>query len=217
MITDNILIIEDHPLYRDALFLLVQDSVPTAKIAAAASAEEGLRVAANLPALQLIMLDLALPGLSGTEAVASFLRLCPTANIIVISSSEDRRDVSATLRAGARAFISKHVTRPMMLDTVRRVFLGELKKPEWIRPCHAAVFMEEQTLPLSQRQVEIVNFLARGCSNKEIATQVGLAEITVKQHLTAIYRVLGVDSRAQALLAIRRFGLGETFGDDEFG
>lgn len=209
MTTDNVLIIEDHPLYRDALIVLLKDAVQTAKIVTTASAEEGLRVAANLPMLQLIILDLALPGLSGTEAVAAFLSLCPTASIVVISSSEDRRDVSATLRAGARAFISKHVARPVMMDTVRRAFSGELTRPEWIRPLHGSVFMEEQTLPLSQRQLEIVTFLSRGFSNKEIATQVGLAEITVKQHLTAIYRVLGVDNRAQALLAIRRFGLGE--------
>lgn len=215
MQTNNVLIIEDHPLYRDALIVLLKDSVPTAEIATAASAEEGLRVAANLPKLQLIMLDLSLPGLSGTEAVADFLRVCPTAIIIVISSSEDRRDVSAALRMGARAFISKHVARPVMMNTVRRAFSGELVRPEWIRPSHGSVFMEKQTLPLSQRQMEIVTFLSRGHSNKEIAAQVGLAEITVKQHLSAIFRVLGVDNRAQAVLAIRRFGLAEKSDEED--
>jgi DNA-binding NarL/FixJ family response regulator len=67
--------------------------------------------------------------------------------------------------------------------------------------------VDEQTLPLNQRQLGILTLLARGCTNREIAAQVGLAEITVKQHITVIFRVLGVENRSQALLAIRRFGL----------
>jgi len=204
---NSVLIIEDHPLYREALIPLLQGIFDDANVVTATSAEEGLRLAGTLPTLRLILLDLNLPGLGGMEAVAAFYRSHPEAITIVISSSEDRRDVTACLRAGARAFISKHVSRAVMLDAIHRALSGKLSKPEWIRPPHSSVSVEEQTLPLNQRQLEILKLLARGCTNREIATQVGLAEITVKQHISVIFRVLGVENRAQALLAVRRFGL----------
>lgn len=207
MLNSSVLIIEDHPLYRDALIPLLQEAFCGAKVMTATSAEEGLRLAETCPNLQLILLDLNLPGLCGMEAVAAFYRSCPSAITIVISSSEDRRDVAASFRAGARAFISKNVSRTLMIDTLHRALTGNLSKPEWIRPDHNSLFVEEQRLPLNQRQLEILTLLARGYTNREIATQVGLAEITVKQHITVIFRVLGVDNRGQALLAVRRFGL----------
>ncbi|MCD6026662.1 MAG: DNA-binding response regulator [Solimicrobium sp.] len=205
--TNSVLIIEDHPLYRDALIPLLEEVFDDSKVMAATSAEEGLSLAAKLPNLRLILLDLNLPGLCGREAVAAFYQSYPRAITIVISSSEDRRDVSASLRAGARAFISKHVSRTVMLDTIHRALSGKLSNPEWVRPSHQSVVVDEQTLPLNQRQLGILTLLARGCTNREIAAQVGLAEITVKQHITVIFRVLGVENRSQALLAIRRFGL----------
>lgn len=209
--SDSVLIIEDHPLYREALIPLLQEIFDDTHVVTAMSAEEGLRLAENLPTLRLILLDLNLPGLGGMEAVAAFYRSHPEAITIVISSSEDRRDVTACLRAGARAFISKHVSRAVMLDAIHRALSGKLSKPEWIRPgvgkLDNSVSADEQTLPLNQRQLEILKLLARGCTNRQIAAQVGLAEITVKQHISVIFRVLGVDNRAQALLAIRRFGL----------
>lgn len=205
--SDSVLVIEDHPLYRDALILLLREVLRDSEVVAASSAEEGLRLAANLPRLRLILLDLSLLGLSGFEAIAAFYRTYPAAITMVISGSEDRRDVTAAFRAGVRVFICKHVSRSLIVNAVHRALSGQLSKPEWIRSSHSSVFVDEQALPLNKRQLEILTLLARGCTNREVAVQVGLAEITVKQHITVIFRVLGVTNRAQALLAIRRFGL----------
>lgn len=207
MTGNNVLIVEDHPLYRDALVLLLQDVVENTEVITAASAEEGLNIVATFQKLHLILLDLNLPGLNGAEAVSAFHRSCSMAKIIVLSSSEDRRDVVAVLHAGARAFISKNAAHSLIVSTVRRALAGDLEKPEWVRESNASVFTEEMALPLSQRQMQILPFLARGFSNREIAIQVDLSEVTVKQYITTIFRVLGVENRAQALLAIRRFGL----------
>jgi two-component system nitrate/nitrite response regulator NarL len=207
---NSVLVIEDHPLYRDALIPLLQEILNGSEVITATSAEEGVRIAATLPKLRLILLDLNLPGLlSGIEAVATFYRSYPTATTMVISGSEDRREVAAALRAGARAFISKHVSRATIADTIRRALGGKLSKPEWIRPSHNSVILDELALPLNPRQLDILKLLARGHTNREIADQVQLAEITVKQHITVIFRMLGVENRAQALVAIRRFGLME--------
>lgn len=204
---NNVLIVEDHPLYRDALVLLLQEAIENTEVITATSAEEGLNIVATFPKLHLILLDLNLPGLNGAEAVAAFRRSCPMAMIIVLSSSEDRRDVTAVLNAGARVFILKNAAHSLIVNTVRRALAGDVEKPEWVRASHASVFTEEMALPLNQRQIQILPLLARGCSNREIAMQVDLSEVTVKQYITTIFRVLGVENRAQALLAIRRFGL----------
>jgi len=204
--SNSLLIIDDHPLYRDALASVLQDVLVNFKIVAVTSAEEGLRMAKRLPKLCLILLDLTLPGLSGVEAVTAFCRSVPGAIMIVISASEDRRDVTASIRAGASAFISKTVTRAMIVEVIQRALSGQLLKSEWIRALQSNVCVDEHKLPLSTRQLEILKLLAQGRSNRQIAEQVGLAEITVKQHITVIFRALGVENRWQALLAIRRFG-----------
>src|SRR5437016_5718806 len=103
--SNSVLIIEDHTLYRDALVPLLKEAFTDSEVMTATSAEEGLRLAEQRPNLRLILLDLNLPGLGGMEAVAAFYRSHPAAITIVISSSEDRRDVTACFRAGARAFI----------------------------------------------------------------------------------------------------------------
>lgn len=206
-VRNNVLIVEDHPLYRDALILLLQGAIKNVEAVGVASAEEGLRFIANFSAPHLILLDLNLPGIEGVEAIAAFYRSCPKAMIIVLSSSEDRRDVAAAFRVGARAFISKHVAHSLIKGTIERALSGHLLKPEWIRTSYTRVFTEELSLPLNQRQMEILSLLARGWSNHEIATQVSLAEITVKQNITVIFRALGVENRAKAILAIRRLGL----------
>lgn len=204
----GILVIEDHPLYSDALQRLLQDLLQHCKITNAASAEEGLRLAPNIENLDLVLLDLNLPGLSGSEAVAAFYKQWPTITIIVISGSDDRRDVAAVFRAGARVFISKHASTSLVISTIQRALAKQLSRPEWIRSAQNTVFLEHHDLPLNARQKEILSLLSQGCTNREIAQQVGLAEITVKQYVSVIFRVLGVENRAQALLAIRRFGLG---------
>jgi DNA-binding NarL/FixJ family response regulator len=204
---NSVLIVDDHPLYRDALVSLLSDLPLDATVVAVTSAEDGLRLVNKLTQLSLILLDLTLPGLSGVEAVSAFAQAFPSVMMIIISASEDRRDVTASLRLGARAYISKAVTRATIVDTIERALSGKLVKQEWIRVKPKNVCIDQQLLPLSQRQFEILSLLARGCSNRQIAQEVGLAEVTVKQHLTVIFRELDVENRVQALVAIRRLGL----------
>jgi two-component system nitrate/nitrite response regulator NarL len=206
--TKTALIIEDHPLYRDALIHLMQQIVGESETVAASSAEEGLRLAEALPNLALILLDLGLPGLNGIEAITTFQRKLPLVPIIVVSASENRQEVTAALQAGVMAFVSKAVSSEIMTDVVQRLLSGVLSKPEWIMAKGKNTTNDEFSVKLTVRQHETLALLSQGLSNKEIALRLGLSEITVKVHVSALFKALNVVNRTQAVLTARRLGLG---------
>jgi DNA-binding NarL/FixJ family response regulator len=200
------LIIDDHPLYRDALMQLLS-AIGETGIRVASSAEEALRMSFALAEARVILLDFQLPGVSGTEAIAAMLRRFPGVPIIAVSASEDRRDASAALRAGARHFISKAVSTEVLSDVIRRVLGGDYSSPPWITPGGPGTLEVAGDSPLTPRQLEILSLLH--LSNKDIGLRLGLAEVTVKMHVSAIFRVLEVANRTQAMQAARNLALAE--------
>ncbi|HEY8027011.1 MAG TPA: response regulator transcription factor [Burkholderiaceae bacterium] len=205
--TKSALIIEDHPIYRDALLTFMCTLVGEANVSAVSTAEEGLAHIKNNDDLGLILLDLGLPGVNGVEAVTSLKRKCKSVEIVVISASEDRREVDAVLRAGARVFVSKAVSTKVIAGVVQKILNGETIESNWIAARGNQISSESDTLALTPRQHETLVCLCLGLSNKEIGMRLGLAEITVKIHISSIFRVLGVANRTQAALAARRLGL----------
>jgi len=205
--TKTVLIVEDHPLYRGALIHLIQAIVGENRTIAVNSAEDGLRLITNLPPLGLLLLDLGLPGLSGIEAITAFQRKLPTTPIIVVSASEDRQEATSALRAGAKVFISKAVSSEIMTDVVKRLLSQTIVESEWITQNGKMMLGAATPLKITPRQQETLVLLSQGYSNKEIGLRMGLAEITVKVHVSAIFRALDVVNRTQAVLAARRVGL----------
>jgi two-component system, NarL family, nitrate/nitrite response regulator NarL len=204
---ETALIVEDHPLFRAALIHLVRATLPDVEPVAANSAEAGLKLVPTLSSIRLILLDPGLPGMNGAEAIAALSRACPTAQLIAVSASEDRRDAMAALRAGARVFVSKAVSTEILGELLQRVLAGAVKAPQWITPQGINTLEDESALVLTTRQREVLTLLAQGHSNKEIGLRLDLAEITVKTHVSAIFRTLNVANRTQAVLAARRLGL----------
>jgi len=202
------LIIDDHPLYRDALTQLLKAILGETSVASANSAEEGLRLGEHLVDVRVVLLDFGLPGMSGTEAIGAVMRKLPGASIIAVSASEERRDAGAALRAGAKHFVSKAVGTDVLAATIRRVLAGDFSAPEWITPAGASAFEPDADSPLTPRQLEILSLLH--LPNKEIGLRLGLAEVTVKMHVSAIFRVLEVANRTQAMQVGRRLSLSET-------
>ena len=201
------LIIEDHPIYRDALLVFMRHMLGESHVAALTSTEEALAQASQHGAIRLILLDLGLPGMNGVEAIASLRKAYTQAAIVVVSASEDRREVDAALRAGAKAFISKAVSTELMSDIVRKILANEVLDTTWVTLRGKQANKEEPLLALTPRQQETLTLLCQGLSNKEIGLRLELAEITVKMHVTSIFRVLNVVNRTQAVLAARRLGL----------
>lgn len=197
----NVLVVDDHPLYRGALATLVRSMFGAEGVQEAATAESAL---AARTAPELVLLDFRLPALNGAEAVKAFRQRFQDAAVIVISASEDRREGQAAMRAGARAFVHKTESMDAIADVIRQVIGGATVEPRWDAAAAAASAAE-----LTSRQLEILGMLCEGVSNKEIALRLGLAVITVKMHVSAIFRALGVVNRTQAALAARRLGLEE--------
>jgi DNA-binding NarL/FixJ family response regulator len=206
----TVLVVDDHPLFRRALVDLVQQADPEATVASAASAEEGLQKLRE-GVVDLILLDLGLPGAAGADAISIFRRACP-AKIVVVSASEHRQEVAAATRAGASTVVSKGVSMDTLREVVQQAMTDTLPQTQWIRPAGALALVDDTGRGLTARQQEIATLLMNGHSNKEIGMRLGLAEITVKTHLTAIFRLLGVVNRTQAVVAIRRLGV--DYGED---
>jgi two-component system, NarL family, nitrate/nitrite response regulator NarL len=201
------LIIDDHPLYRDALVHLLRTLISDAVIVSASCAEEALRMHAPPPELRLVLLDFNLPGMSGTEAIGALLAKFAAIDIIAVSASEERLDATAALRSGARLFISKAVSTDVMAESIQRVLAGDFSGPQWITPTANGVLEPETALRLTPRQLEILGLLH--LSNKEIGLRLGVAEITVKMHVSSLFRVLNVANRTQAMQAARRLAIDE--------
>jgi len=204
----SVLIVDDHPLYRDALVQLMRTLVDASKVLAASSMEQALRVAAGVKDLQLVLLDVGLPGVNGVEAVTTARRAFPSAVLLVVSASDNRRDVNAALGAGARLFVSKTVSTEILADIAHAAMSGELPaQPAWILPDGEATYVDASQPTLTPRQRQILQLLSSGYANKEICLRLGLAEVTVKMHVSAIFRALGVTNRTQAVMVARRNAL----------
>jgi DNA-binding NarL/FixJ family response regulator len=200
----SVLVVDDHPLFRKALVGLVEE-IPDVAVYAAASAEEGLQRVRE-GHIDLILLDLGLPGVAGVDATTLMRQACD-ATIVVVSASEHRQEIAAVMRSGASSVVSKGVSMDTLRDVVKQALAGTLPERKWMRPAGSLSITEESSRGLTSRQQEIATLLMNGHSNKEIGMRLGLAEITVKTHLTAIFRLLGVVNRTQAVVAIRRLGV----------
>ena len=208
-----VLIVDDHPLYRDALALLITSLLPEHDVLAAESVEEALRLSGADTAPQLIILDFGLRGISGSAAITEMNKRFPEALLLVISASEDRQQASAALRAGAVAFVSKGTPMEQMKQIILRILSGEVRHQQWDQAA-APLGLYGDALPdLPPRQREILALLMRGYSNKEIAIRLELAEITVKVHLTSVFKRLGVANRTQAVMALQTLGIAVTADD----
>lgn len=200
------LIVDDHPLCIFALTHILSPLFDSAHIVTAPSAEEGL-LAARKQDLTLIVLDVFLPGIDGIEAIKQFRKIIPDALIAIISSSEDRRDIAAALRAGAQIFISKSAYATAILAAVTRVLRREPNAPRVVLPGAQSMQLQSALPELTVRQAKILGLLAKGKSNREIGAALSLAEPTVKMHISALFRVLAVANRTQAVLMARRYSL----------
>lgn len=197
------LVVDDHPLYRGALGTLARTLFGDDAVAEAATAESGFAAGAALANLRLVLLDFRLPGVNGAEAVLAFRKRFPLAAVVVVSASEDRREGDAAMRAGARAFLQKTASMDAIAAAIREVLDGKSLDPQW----KGAAAIDPKAVDLTARQLEILALLCQGLSNKEIGLRLGLALITVKMHVSAIFKALGVVNRTQAAMAARSLGL----------
>jgi DNA-binding NarL/FixJ family response regulator len=199
----RVLIADDHELFRHGLRLLVADVFPGALVREAGSYEEALEAITDEGAGELLLLDLSMPGLAGAQSLTALTKAFPDAKLVIISASESRSDILAALAAGAHGYVPKSLGADEIATALKAVLEGRIFAPpimgrrDTIEP--APSLPERQSPKLTRRQEEVLQELLKGQSTKQIARALGLAEGTVKTQLAAIYRALGVRSRAEAI------------------
>ncbi len=200
----KILVADDHALFREGLRHLLARLDAGVTVVEARDGRETLSLAATEPDLDLILLDLAMPGMDSFAGVREIRARWPSVPLVILSASEHPRDVRAGLGAGAAGFIPKSSTGEVMLSALRLVFSGGVYVPPAMldeRPGRPAGHAD---LRLTPRQRDVLALLAEGRSNKEIAQALALAEGTVKLHVSAILRMLGAENRTQAVVSAAR-------------
>ena len=200
----KVLVIDDHPLMHEALRLVLSTVSPKAEILGAQDLQSALDMAGGMERIDLVLLDLGLPGCEGVEALVRFRAACPQFPVVVISGSSDRASVLAALDLGAMGFIPKTAPREALLAALQRIAAGGIYVPPETVAEGAARRAEVE---LTVRQRDVLHLLLKGLPNKLIARQLEISDNTVKLHVRAVFAALGVHSRTQAVIASSRLGL----------
>ncbi len=204
----KILHADDHSLFREGLgfFLKLLDTQVTTLEAGNLQATLD-KLALEWP-IDLLLLDLEMPGMNGLEGFHSIRRRYPALRIAIVSGVNDTRIIRALLDGGARGYIPKLAGSEQLMDALRRILQGEIYLPDALFiPALLSATAGDQPSALTSRQREILPLLADGMPNKQIADMLGVTEGTIKQHLKDLFRRLGAGNRTQAVEQARRQGL----------
>lgn len=219
MAKTSIMLVDDHPLFRQGLRRVLEAEEDLEVIMEVADGEEGLRMAKQLLP-NVVIMDINLPHMNGLQATRELKQAAPEVAVIMLTAYHDDEQIFHAVRAGAAAYFPKDITPRRLVEAIRQVSRGNyvvddevLNKPEvatWLlqqfdKVAYVDGLPNEMFAPLSPREMEILQHIARGQSNKEVAYALGISRQTVKNHMTSILRKLAVNDRTQAALyAVRR-------------
>jgi len=212
----EVLIVDDHPLYRMALKGAVASACTECAIFEADSVAGLFAVLDRHPRMDLLLLDLNLPGAYGFNALAHLRGSHPELPIIVVSASDDPRTMRQALTFGAQSFVSKSADAASIGHNVRAVLRGEVVMPAGLSPGGEpgaetdALEIAQRMAQLTPQQFRVLGMLCAGRLNKQIGDDLQITEATVKAHMTVILRKLGAANRTQAVLLAGRLARGST-------
>jgi DNA-binding NarL/FixJ family response regulator len=204
------IIVDDHPLFRGALGQALRASFENAEVLEAGSLDE-LTVALEAAGeTDLVLLDLAMPGVHGVSGLLYLRAQHPAVPVVIVSASDDPATIRQCLDCGASGFIPKSQPVERIREAIRKVIDGEVWLPPDIDltqvPAAESTELVSRLSTLTPQQVRVLMMLGEGLLNKQIAFKLGVSEATIKAHVSAILQKLGVDSRTQAVIAINRIG-----------
>ena len=202
----TIVIADDHPLFRNALFQSVHMALSGANLLEADSLESLVTLLNQLPDIDLLLLDLKMPGTNGMSGLIQLRQQFPELPIVVISASDDDKVIHQVKHQGALGFISKSSDMRSLIQNITQVLNGETAFP-YIEPSQQEILSEDlwdKIASLTPQQHRVLSMLSDGLLNKQIAYELDVSEATIKAHMTAIFRKLEVKNRTQAVIVAQQ-------------
>ncbi len=206
----EILVADDHPLFQYAITDFVERNIPDTKTISCTDLEEALNTAEENPDIDLVLLDLNMPGMDGLNGIVRFRNQYPEIPIVIVSAEEDKNVVLQAFTYGAVGFITKSSSCEQIVAALQQVLSGQVYLPPDIirkggnnkpREDQASQQIDPKLIgALTRRQLLVFECIAKGKSNKQIAYELNIAETTVKAHVSAILTKLNVHNRIQAAL-----------------
>jgi two-component system NarL family response regulator len=196
-------VVDDHPVVRFGLAAIIRLQADMEVVGEAGSGEEACALCASRPA-DVVLMDLRLPGMSGAEAIRALRNTQPDLRFIVLTTYDGDEDIHRALEAGAHAYLLKGMSHAEVTDAIRKVHSRLMCIPAQVsqklaeRPPHSAP---------SARELEVLQLIAKGLSNREIGEALGITEATVKWHVNMILSRLGVADRTEAIVAALQRGI----------
>ena len=208
----KLLVVDDQTMVRQGIAALLAQDDPSAIVLEAGDSAEGLALAGQHADLDVVFLDLALPGMGGMAAIVEFGRKRPDVPVIVLTASDDPQKVRQAFELGALGYVPKSANAQTLLAALRLVLSGSAFVPDLLLRDGPSSRMSGGgsnggRARLTARQAEILDCLRQGLSNKEIGLRLGLSEKTVKAHVTGVLRALGAANRAEAVRLARVGGV----------
>ncbi len=214
----RILLADDHTLVRENLRDFLHGLAPDVVVLEAETFPEAETIASRHARLDLVILDLLMPGMDGLEGLRRMLKLKPNVPVVILSGSTRQRDIVGAIELGAKGFIPKTISGKAMLNALHMILSGETYVPSAVLRAAAAENGDDALVGglgggakgdpvqgLTRRQQQVLDLLVMGHTNKRIAKELDLKEITVKIHLQSVFRKFGVSNRTQAVaLALQR-------------
>jgi DNA-binding NarL/FixJ family response regulator len=206
----KILLADDHALYRDAMAQVVRQLAGDVNPLQAHDWNSALGLAASHPDIALAVLDLGMPGMEPFDGLRTFLERTQVVPVVIVSASESMLDIRQALDAGAMGYITKSESTPVILRALELVLSGGIYVPPRLlrkSPSGMGNPADLAIRDLTPRQIGVLQAIAQGKSNKEIAQELGLSVATIKAHVGAIYKVLNVTRRFDAVRTAESVGL----------
>jgi DNA-binding NarL/FixJ family response regulator len=199
----RVMIVDDHSVVRFGLAAIISLQPDMVVVGEAGSGEEACSICASQP-VDVVLMDLRLPGMSGAEAILTIRGTQPNLRFLVLTTYEGDEDIHKALEAGAKAYLVKGMSHEEVTNAIRKVHSGLRFIPESVAKKLAE---RPPRSELSSRELEVLKLIAKGLSNKEIGTALGITEATVKWHVNIILGRLDVADRTEAVVAALQRGI----------
>lgn len=203
-------VVDDHPLFREALRFAVFAAYPDAYVRECSSLSEAVSSLEKEPAFDLALLDLKIPDATGFEGLVKLRTLYPRLPIVIVSGLEDHEIVKNALSCGAAGFIPKSTKKNILTAAIKSVMDGHLFLPDGYEISDPSKSGDENVTEIpdfvsfTPQQLKVIGMIRNGMLNKQIAFELGVSETTVKAHVSKIFKKLGVTNRTQAAMEIEK-------------